>query len=781
MENNIILIEPIYFTKYDNFVLIDGKISNYEYYLKNCNSDTLPIVFNNGNNLNMCIFNKETIEFLNKKYKEIEENYAIKENLNKKQKYMIIDYLEKNKIKKFKKLCIISNNSFLNSNKIFLDFEPYFIAKDLDTREYSENLNFLIDLIKNYNIEHIDFIIANINNEWNKYLDIIQNETKITIGISNGNNVNIKYDEDWLIENTSEKITNTYFAIEIEKEFYTLETTNIIGISGQTAYIRQNENNIQYKIGNISENWIDIVFPCKITNNQIEPKNFFTVELLTNINLTNYTDYFIFSTDNIILDGKNNNVIIKSVANYCGLVNNGSVINSGFSNTKITNVKLTTIDKSTLEKYNGWIAQSYYSNNACNNTIENCSSNGLIDEGCGGIIGSFGSFNSGNCSIINCYSLGAIFGEYSGGITGAKTATKSGNCLIKDCYSSGTISGNASGGIASTMTGAESGNVIIENCYSTGSISGIFSSGISSIMSGSFSGSCIIINCYSLGTISGSNSAGIAGLYGGCNSGSCIIKKCSSFGSISGDFSGGIVANGGSDAGSMIITNCFSNGVISGYYSCGIAGNGNGSNYSSCIITNCYSSGSICGYLSSGIAGYNSGTSSGSCIIKNCYSSGKVCTNNGGITISTDCTILDCYVSNGKWTDSKANENLDPETVPLSKDGILNPLGSVWAKNDDFTTPYLFSNFGSQPYLIPNATINKGESTSPAIYQYNYIYKIIAISNNVPNNYQFIEINSTTGSIKCKLTSISGTYKLQILAMCNTGNYSTTTFILTIT
>ena len=780
MEDNIILIEPIYFTKYDNFVLIDGKISNYDYYLNNCNSNTLPIVFNYGNRSNMCIFNKETIEFLNNKYKEIEECYTIKENLKKKQKNMIIDYLEKNQINKFKKLCIISNNSFLNSNKNFLDFEPYFIAKDLDAREYSENLKFLIDFIKNYNIEHIDFYIPNINNEWNKYLDIIQNETKITIGISDGNNINIKYDGDWLIDNTSEKIINPYFSLEIEKHLYTLKTTNIIGISGKTAYIRQNENNIQYKIGNISENWIDIVFPCTITNNQIEPTDFFTVELLTNINLTNYADYFIFSTDNIILDGKNNNVI-TSVSNYCGLVNNGSIITSGFSNTKIRNVKLTTTDKSTLEKYNGWIAQSYYSNNACNNTIENCSSNGLIDEGCGGIIGSFASFNSGSCSIINCYSSGAIFGECSGGISGAKTASKSGNCLIKDCYSSGTISGNASGGIASTMTGAESGNVIIENCYSIGSICGIFSSGISSVMSGSFSGSCIIINCYSVGSISGANSGGIAGLYVGCNSGSCIIKNCSSLGSISGNFSGGIVANGGSDAGSIIITNCFSNGVMSGNYSCGIAGNGNGSNSSSCIITNCYSSGSICGYLSSGIAGYNSGTSSGSCIIKNCYSSGKVCTNNGGITISTDCTILDCYVSDGKWTYSQANENLDPETVPLSKDGILNPLGSVWAKIDNFPTPYLFSNFGSQVYSIPNATINKGESTPPAIDQYYYIYKIIAILDNVSSNYPFILIDSTTGSIKCELSSESGTYKLQILAMCINGNYSTTTFILTIT
>ena len=107
MGENIIVKNSLDFDQYENLVLIDGKISNYNYFFNNCSSNTLPIVFNYGSNSNTYILNKEAIEIINNKYKEIEVYHKIKEKSNKKQKKINIDYLKDVKINKLKKLCIV--------------------------------------------------------------------------------------------------------------------------------------------------------------------------------------------------------------------------------------------------------------------------------------------------------------------------------------------------------------------------------------------------------------------------------------------------------------------------------------------------------------------------------------------------------------------------------------------------------------------------------------------------------------------------------------------------
>ncbi|WPR70478.1 hypothetical protein SLW70_11040 [Flavobacterium sp. NG2] len=238
------------------------------------------------------------------------------------------------------------------------------------------------------------------------------------------------------------------------------------------------------------------------------------ITLEEDVILSNSQNYFILNGNYINFNGNDHKITISGVNFYSGLIKNGSynsawiedpldpfnyisqiTIVNGFSNIKVYNLTVNSIN-SDVASGNGWIGQYAFSINATNGLFENCSANGALRQGSGGIVGGRTSVTVKNSSF-----FGNHIGGYAGGIFGE---TSSGTAI--NCYSVAPSLGNRGGGIF----GGDSSNATATNCYSYSTIvnnsGGIF---------GGYSSNCNASNCYSLGTI-GSNAGGV---YGGNSSG----------------------------------------------------------------------------------------------------------------------------------------------------------------------------------------------------------------------------------------------------------------------
>ena len=175
-----------------------------------------------------------------------------------------------------------------------------------------------------------------------------------------------------------------------------------------TLYIN-NDNELSYSFNNVD--WIQIVdYPITLTYTGSGTGN---VYLTSDITFNTSTNYFIIDSENIIFDGGNKTVTINNVTDYPGLFQNGTgnaetSYTNGYSNVTIQNITMN-CSTSTLSKYNGWFAQTYFSNAATNNVLSNLSSNGpMSNERTGGICGSWCGARSGSLTITNCNSSGSI-------------------------------------------------------------------------------------------------------------------------------------------------------------------------------------------------------------------------------------------------------------------------------------------------------------------------------------------------------------------------------------
>ena len=237
-----------------------------------------------------------------------------------------------------------------------------------------------------------------------------------------------------------------------------------------------------------------------------------TIDIIEDFLLLNPYDYFIITSDNVLINGNSHNITISNIRQYPGLIQNGNEFTMGCSNFIIKDLHINSDNSSLFSNSNlnigtGWIGQQYFMGN-----VAHCSSNGIIEGNyCGGIVGSFNK----NCAIVNCFTTGDIIGYGSGGISGGYCDS----CDISDCYSTGSIIGYNAGGIIGI-----GGFCNISNCYSEGLING----GSGGIAGSNLASASSITNCYSLGNINGDNAGGIVGEY---NSGS--INNCYTVGSIS--------------------------------------------------------------------------------------------------------------------------------------------------------------------------------------------------------------------------------------------------------
>jgi hypothetical protein len=95
----------------------------------------------------------------------------------------------------FHEPCFNSSSSFLNNNLFFTN-------NDLIDNQttFSENINFLLNLVKEFNIEYYDFLACNtlLYDNWNKFFNILS-RSNVICGASNNKTGNIKYGNDWII------------------------------------------------------------------------------------------------------------------------------------------------------------------------------------------------------------------------------------------------------------------------------------------------------------------------------------------------------------------------------------------------------------------------------------------------------------------------------------------------------------------------------------------------------------------------------------------------------
>jgi hypothetical protein len=284
-----------------------------------------------------------------------------------------------------------------------------------------------------------------------------------------------------------------------------------------------------YKINNGAYNSYSLPVTITNTNTSATLKVLFENDIILNSDIW----YFICGSNNIQFgstslnsNGTKTVITIDSVSNYPGFIQNGRDFRFGFSDIYVFNLQVSAINGSTQPSDAGWIGQSYFGKASTNNYIVNCSSNGNIIDGGGGIIGG-----------------------YSGSESGA-------SLYITGCSSSGNLQ-NYSGGIIGFFTGRNGGEVICESCWSTGVI-GVQAGGIIGYKAANNNGYVKAINCYSMGRLD--------------------------------TLAGGIFGEGAGDGGVTDATNCYCQGNISDFvYSGGIYGNLAGENGGSCVATNCYS------------------------------------------------------------------------------------------------------------------------------------------------------------------------------------------------
>ena len=213
----IALVYPPNTGSYTNVLLIDNSVKDAKIFSDSVNSSTFPIIYSNTST------KTELLALL-------EANFTTIDRIG---------------------FVFASNIAIINK---FLDGKPFFSKEDLLTNPYSENVEFLVSVLKEFNVKNIDFLACDTLNypDWVNYYSVLQKETGVKVGASNDKTGNIKYGGDWIMENTSQDIENCYFTKNIEYYKFLLDTWTPspnpfpTGISYATSVVN---NNYVYVIG----------------------------------------------------------------------------------------------------------------------------------------------------------------------------------------------------------------------------------------------------------------------------------------------------------------------------------------------------------------------------------------------------------------------------------------------------------------------------------------------------------------------------------------------------
>ena len=187
------LVYPINSRVYKNVLLIDTEVKDAQLFASSANDDTFPITYSSAST------KTELSALLKTKFP----------NSN-------IERIG---------LVFTSNGGIV---KTFLDRKPFFMNDDDGEHlviPYSENVDFIISVLRNFNVKNIDYLACDTLNypNWKNYYTILTKETGVIVGASNDKTGNIKYGGDWVMESTSQNIELIYFTKSIEYYSYLLD------------------------------------------------------------------------------------------------------------------------------------------------------------------------------------------------------------------------------------------------------------------------------------------------------------------------------------------------------------------------------------------------------------------------------------------------------------------------------------------------------------------------------------------------------------------------------
>jgi hypothetical protein len=179
-------------------------------------------------------------------------------------------------------------------NYMFLDNQPLFIPHEAES--FSENVQFIIDIIQLFNVKNIDYLGCNTLNfpDWKAYYDIIQTNTNAIVGASNDMTGNIQYGGDWIMESTGTDIEMIYFNSSIGYYKYLLGSSSnyfLLGVDITTFYIKTSPQSgppIEYYIqNNRIFNDTNTLYmhgtrkPCNYFINNVDIGRFYQVDTFT--------------------------------------------------------------------------------------------------------------------------------------------------------------------------------------------------------------------------------------------------------------------------------------------------------------------------------------------------------------------------------------------------------------------------------------------------------------------------------------------------------------------
>ena len=172
---------------YTNVLLIDHSVPDYQTFVDSANSSTFPIVYSTTSS------KRELLDLLQTNFTSISR-------------------------------IGIAFTSSLENTKMFLDNKPLF-KEEGKVEPFSENVQFLIDVIKKFQVTNIDFLACNTLNypTWTSYYNILTQNTGVIVGASDDKTGNIKYGGDWTMESTGQDVELVYFTKSIEYYSYLLD------------------------------------------------------------------------------------------------------------------------------------------------------------------------------------------------------------------------------------------------------------------------------------------------------------------------------------------------------------------------------------------------------------------------------------------------------------------------------------------------------------------------------------------------------------------------------
>jgi len=171
-----------------NILLIDSDVPNYQIFVDSVNTSTFPIVYS--------VFSLKT-ELL----ALLQTNFTSISRIG----------------------IVFTSNA--ETSKPFLDNKYFF--NDSETEPYSENLQFIINIINDFQVQNIDYLACDTlsYSNWSNYYQLLTQTTGVVVGASNDKTGNIKYGGDWVLESTSQDIESIYFTQNIE--YYTFLLDNV--------------------------------------------------------------------------------------------------------------------------------------------------------------------------------------------------------------------------------------------------------------------------------------------------------------------------------------------------------------------------------------------------------------------------------------------------------------------------------------------------------------------------------------------------------------------------